>query len=134
MSADFTDRREGEQVGRSAAPTSESLPGAVDARFTLAAERTVLSWIRTALGLVAAGVAVLHFVESFGEPGVRETLGVALIVCGALTAVLGAWRWRATDKALREGGTLPGGAAIWFLVAIIVVLSTVFAVASLMSG
>jgi uncharacterized membrane protein YidH (DUF202 family) len=35
------------------ADESNSRPqGAVDARFTLAAERTVLAWIRTALGLM----------------------------------------------------------------------------------
>ncbi|WP_143342795.1 YidH family protein, partial [Crossiella equi] len=36
-----------------------------DPRFTLANERTFLAWIRTSLGLMAAGVAV----EALGHPG-----------------------------------------------------------------
>ncbi|WP_234974307.1 YidH family protein [Williamsia sterculiae] len=106
---------------------------AVDARFTLAAERTVLAWIRTALGLVAAGVAVLHVVDAFPESGPREAVGIVLIATGALAAVLGAWRWHRTDVALRRGDSMPGGGAVWFLVVVIVVLSIVFVVASLIS-
>lgn len=102
--------------------------GAVDARFTLAAERTVLAWIRTSLGLMAAGVAVLNVVERFAETGTREVLGIALIVVGALTAVAGGWRWRRTTIALRDGGDLPTGAAVWVLIAAIVTLAAAFAI------
>ena len=34
-----------------------------DIRFTLANERTFLAWLRTAIGLIAAGVAVFHFLD-----------------------------------------------------------------------
>ena len=37
-------------------------PGEPDYRFSLANERTFLAWIRTALGLMAAGIAA-HFLE-----------------------------------------------------------------------
>ncbi|MBJ7287369.1 MAG: DUF202 domain-containing protein [Williamsia sp.] len=115
------------------APENDDRPlGSVDARFTLAAERTVLAWIRTSLGLVAAGVAVLHVIDRFGEPGTRQVLGVTLIAVGALTAVLGGWRWRRTTTALRSGGDMPGGGAVWVVIAAIVVLAAAFAVVSLL--
>src|SRR3546814_13520956 len=47
-----------------------------DYRFTLANERTFLAWIRTALALIAGGIAVVQFVPSFGIPGVRHGLSV----------------------------------------------------------
>lgn len=108
--------------------------GSVDARFTLAAERTVLAWIRTSLGLVAAGVAVLHVIDRFGEPGTRQALGVTLIAVGALTAVLGGWRWRRTTTALRTGGDMPGGGAVWVVITAIVVIAAAFAVVSLIGA
>ena len=40
-----------------------------DYRFTLANERTFLAWQRTALGLLAAAVAVIQFVPSLSVPG-----------------------------------------------------------------
>jgi len=40
-----------------------------DYRFTLANERTFLAWQRTALGLLAAAVAVVHLVPDLTIPG-----------------------------------------------------------------
>jgi uncharacterized membrane protein YidH (DUF202 family) len=37
-----------------------------DYRFTLANERTFLAWIRTALALIAGGIAVAQLVPAFG--------------------------------------------------------------------
>ena len=117
------------------APDHDDRPlGSVDARFTLAAERTVLAWIRTSLGLIAAGVAVLHVIDRFGEPGTRQALGVTLIAVGALTAVLGGWRWRRTSIALRDGGDMPGGGGVWVVITAIVVIAAAFAVISLIGA
>ncbi len=107
---------------------SEQPVGAVDARFTLAAERTLLAWLRTALGLLAAGIAVLHVVGEFTSPALQTTLGIALIVLGAATAVLGAWRWQRVTHSLSAGGPMPGPVAIWAVVAVFVVLAIAFAV------
>ncbi|MFT3660708.1 MAG: DUF202 domain-containing protein [Gordonia sp. (in: high G+C Gram-positive bacteria)] len=97
------------------------VPGAVDARFTLAAERTVLAWLRTALGLIAAGVAVLHLLGGFTRPAAQNGLGITLIALGALTAVLGVHRWRAVERALQRGGPLPGPWPVLVLCALLVV-------------
>lgn len=109
----------------------QPVPGAVDARFTLAAERTVLSWIRTSLGMIAAGMAILHVLPSFSSSLVRDVVGVGLVAMGAMTSVVGAMRWRQTTNALRGGGPMPGPAPIWLLIGILVVLSLTVLVATL---
>jgi putative membrane protein len=81
--------------------------GEPDYRFTLANERTYLAWQRTALGLLAAAVAVIQFVPQFGVPGARHALGLLLGLLATLTAAIGLWRWRQVDSAMRDGRPLP---------------------------
>ncbi|GAA1482086.1 hypothetical protein GCM10009624_25260 [Gordonia sinesedis] len=106
--------------------------GAPDARFTLAAERTVLAWVRTALGFIAGGVAIV-----FVSPGRAETaighhvsivLGLVMVGLGCGIAILGGYRWRRTDRVLREGGTMPGSSQVLVVVAAIVVVAIAVAV------
>jgi len=98
-------------------PADRELPlGAVDARFTLAAERTVLSWFRTALGLVAAGLAVMHVLPDYSTQTSRDVLGIGLVAFGTFTAIAGGLRWQQTNTALRDGGELPGPFPIWVLI------------------
>lgn len=78
-----------------------------DYRFTLANERTFLAWIRTALALIAGGVAVVQLVPAFGIPGVRHGLGLLLTTGGGALAVLSIRRWQQVQTAMREGADLP---------------------------
>lgn len=82
-------------------------PQEPDYRFTLANERTFLAWIRTALALIAGGVAIVQFVPAFGIPGVRHVLSVTLTASGGVFAVLAVRRWRAVQDAMRRGADLP---------------------------
>jgi putative membrane protein len=90
---------------------SEQLPGAEDQepdyRFTLANERTFLAWIRTALALIAGGVAVVQFLPAFGIAGVRHALSIVLTAGGGVLAVLAVRRWQRVQAAMRRGGDLP---------------------------
>mgnify|MGYP000008688785 FL=1 len=104
-------------------------PGAVDARFTLAAERTLLAWVRTALGFMAAGIAVVYLAPDETTPMVDIALGVVMVGLGASLAVLGAWRWRRTTRALTSGGEMPGPTQVMLVVAAIVVVAVLVAVA-----
>jgi putative membrane protein len=78
-----------------------------DYRFTLANERTFLAWQRTALGLLAAAVAVVQLLPELGVPGARHLLGGVLAVLAAFTAGAGLRRWQQVDRAMRRGLPLP---------------------------
>jgi len=102
-----------------------------DYRFTLANERTFLAYVRTALGLNAAGLAVDQFID--GSPGVRLALSVAVIVLGGLVAALGFRRWHQTELAMRHDAPLPPVRLPLVLASGMVVLSAV-ALALLITG
>jgi putative membrane protein len=78
-----------------------------DYRFTLANERTYLAWERTALGLLAAAVAVVQLVPELSIPGARHVLGIILALLAILTAGMGILRWRQVDRAMRRDLPLP---------------------------
>ena len=79
----------------------------LDYRFTMANERTFLSWQRTALGLLAAAVALVQLVPELTVPGARRLLGVGLALLAILTSGMGLLRWQQADRAMRHGDPLP---------------------------
>jgi putative membrane protein len=79
-----------------------------DYRFSLANERTFLAWIRTSLGLLAGGVAVLAVLDDVGHPVVRVVTGAAVLLLAALLPPLAYHRWARTEQALRTETSLPG--------------------------
>lgn len=97
-----------------------------DYRFTLANERTFLAWIRTALALIAAGVAVVQLLPEFAFPGARHALGVALAAAGGVLAVLSVRRWARVQRAMRRDEDLPAtrlpALLAWALAALTVVV------------
>lgn len=78
-----------------------------DPRFTLANERTYLAWLRTALGLIAGGIAVDRLFVGLEPEWLREAIGILLIVVGSASAALAHRRWRRVEVALRRGDPLP---------------------------
>ncbi|MBB3041325.1 MULTISPECIES: YidH family protein [Nocardioides] len=77
-----------------------------DPRFTLANERTFLAWVRTALAMLAGGVA-LHALGLPDNDGVRGLLAVALVLLGALVTVLAMVRWARVERSMRTRTPLP---------------------------
>ncbi|HZA84409.1 MAG TPA: DUF202 domain-containing protein [Actinomycetes bacterium] len=71
-----------------------------DYRFSLANERTLLAWVRTALALDAAGLGVVRFAPPLGPEGGPEAVG-----------------------AIRAGAPLPAHAAPRVLAAALAALS-----------
>lgn len=96
-----------------------------DYRFTLANERTFLSWQRTALGLLAAAVALVQLVPELAVPGARRALGIGLAVLAILTSAMGLVRWRQADRAMRRGDPLPRQPAPAYLAVGLVVVGLV---------
>jgi putative membrane protein len=84
-----------------------------DPRFTLANERTFLAWIRTALGLVVAGVAIGALA---GGP-FATAAAAALAASGVVVLTQAAARWARSERALRLGRPLPGPSRGWLVAA-----------------
>jgi putative membrane protein len=87
-----------------ARPQQEGEP---DVRFTYANERTFLAWNRTALALIATGVAATQLLPKLQVEWGRRLLGLPLIALGALVAAESLRQWRANQRAMRRGDPLP---------------------------
>lgn len=92
-----------------------------DPRFSLANERTFLAWIRTSLGLTAAGVAIDALATTLSD-GTRTALAASLIVLGMVASSVALARWMFNERALRRRDPLPG-----FVVGLIVTTTMVIA-------
>lgn len=73
-----------------------------DYRFTLANERTFLSWMRTSLGLLAGGLAVRELVGQFEVRGVRTGLSVIALGLSLLLSVSSYRRWQQVQLSMRR--------------------------------
>ena len=78
-----------------------------DVRFTYANERTFLAWNRTALALIATGVAATQLLPKLQVEWGRRLLGLPLIALGAVVAAESLRQWRANQRAMRRGDPLP---------------------------
>ena len=77
-----------------------------DPRFSLANERTYLAWVRTSLALFAAGVA-LEALQVPVTPGFRVASAAVFVLLGLIGALQAWLGWVRTERALREGRSLP---------------------------
>ncbi len=96
-----------EGAAHNSPPAGEPADGEPDVRFTYANERTFLAWNRTALALVASGVAATQLLPSFDVGYGRRLIGIPLIVLGAIVAVASYQHWQANQRAMRVGAALP---------------------------
>lgn len=101
----------------------------VDYRFLLANERTFLAWIRTALGVIAGGVALDQFVAVRSDSSIIGPLSIVTVVLGVVVAITGTVRWSRADTVMRAGrpmarsrGILVVGASVATLGAALAVL------------
>lgn len=95
-----------------------------DARFTLANERTFLAWVRTSLGFLAAGVAVVTIARFGAGTGIEVRLtALLLIICGLVCAAEGFRRWMRQERAIRLEAPLPSTPAIPFIAAVLVLVA-----------
>lgn len=101
-----------------------------DPRFTLANERTFLAWTRTALALIAGGVA-LELLGVDLQSSLRLVGSLLLVATGILLPILSWIEWMSTERALRMGRPLPrsplgaGLAVVVTCVGLLVLLSIV---------
>jgi putative membrane protein len=71
-------------------------------RTRLSLERTMMSWLRTAVALIGFGFAIVQYLYHLEQaPGSREAylphspqyLGLALIACGIVALVIALWQY-----------------------------------------
>lgn len=78
-----------------------------DPRISLANERTFLAWIRTAVALFAAGVAI-EALNLAIDPGLRIAAAVLFVALGSVATVQSWLGWAHSERSLRHGSALPG--------------------------
>ncbi|MBD8507692.1 DUF202 domain-containing protein [Hoyosella sp. G463] len=100
-----------------------------DERFTLASERTFLAWIRTSLGLMVAGIALIHVVPEFANETIRSLIGGLLVVLAGTAAAAGLSRWHVVERALRTGSDMPGSKHLVALTTVVVLVSAIAVIA-----
>jgi putative membrane protein len=116
-------------------PAADASGAEPDARFTYANERTFLAWIRTALALVAAGLAIVQLLPPFhGIRWGRHALGIPLILLGAIVAVVSYLEWDANQRALRRGDPPRHSRLPLFLAVIIALVALAAAMLALISA
>ena len=93
---------------------------ATEVREHLANERTLLSWVRTGVGLISVGIVVERagaFMSSSGQRGemLSGLLGLSLAVLGCLTLILGSVQFMRNRRRISRGEFVPG-ATIYLVV------------------
>ena len=94
-------------------PSADAIPGRFEVRATasdhfgwlrtrLSVERTMMSWVRTATGLIGFGFTIVQFFARIEQlPGVAPAyfpdapryLGLSLIFCGVMALVISIWEY-----------------------------------------
>jgi putative membrane protein len=135
-------------------PSSEAVPGRFEVRATasdhfswirtrLSVERTMMSWLRTAVSLIGFGFTIVQFFDRMQDlPGVAPAhfpnapryLGLMLILCGIIALVISVWEYLWSlrylwggDFAVIAGVTKEGKKTPLFAVAIALILIGLFA-------
>jgi putative membrane protein len=106
-----------EPTARSPEPRSQS---SIDVRQQLAADQTLLAWIRTAIALAALGFVVARFNLFLREVqhvstaswGAARALGLALVALAALVLIIGVFQHRQVSTLLARDGD-PVSASKW---------------------
>ena len=99
----------------------------------LANERTFLAWIRTSISIISMGFVIAKFrvwMQEMGSvhAGTQQpvhgdswTIGIGMMVVGALLAILAAWRYHIVNLQI-ERGKVSADRGLIILVTILVVL------------
>jgi putative membrane protein len=135
-------------------PSADTVPGRFDVKPTasdhfswlrtrLSVERTMMSWVRTAIALIGFGFTIVQFFNRMEEmPGVAPArfpdapryLGLSLIFCGIMALLISIWEYHwglrylwGGNFAVIAGATREGKQTPLYAVAVALTLIGVFA-------
>jgi putative membrane protein len=134
-------------------PSADTIPGRFEVKATasdhfswlrtrLSVERTMMSWVRTATGLIGFGFTIVQFFARIEAPGTAPAyfphapryLGLSLIFCGVAALVIAIWEYHwglrylwSRDFAAIAGFTREGKQTPLLAVAIVLALIGIFA-------
>jgi putative membrane protein len=101
-----------------------------DPEYTLANERTFLSWIRTGLAFIAGGIVLNAFAVDMAVD-TRKTLSILLLGIGSIIS-LWAWiSWARVERSVRERTPLKNSPALALLSGTVVAAAVIVAIAFL---
>jgi putative membrane protein len=96
-------------------------------RDHLANERTLLSWMRTAITVVALGFLVDRLAVSGDVGSWQSWVGVGLVLVGAVVAVVGAYSYMNARRELESGTYRPQVGLHLAMVALFVIGAVIIA-------
>ena len=102
-----------------------------DPRFTLANERTFLSWMTTSLGLLGIGLAAGTVLDR--DSTSMNVIAALWILLSAVLAVRAFVRWFRLERAMRLGEGLPVSASIPIVALLLGALAVVTGIAVLVA-
>ena len=112
-------------------------------RDHLANERTLLSWVRTCVAIVALGFVVARFgllLRELGSSshaparGLSTGFGVALVACGAVLIIPATFQYRRAARAIETNSYKPSFALAMILAGGFVVVAALMAVYLLLTA
>jgi len=109
-----------EEQGQPLAPPS--------VRDHLANERTLLSWMRTAITVVALGFLVDRLAVAEDVSGWQSIVGIGIVLVGALVAILGAYSYLNARRELATGRYSPQVGLHMATVGLVVMAAVIIAV------
>ncbi|MDQ3658431.1 MAG: DUF202 domain-containing protein [Actinomycetota bacterium] len=118
---------------------SENDNRATEVREHLANERTLLSWVRTGLGLISFGIVVeragtLALASGGGGGNASRFLGLVMALLGCLTLVLGTQQFLRNRRQISEGQFVSTARTYLMIVAGGLILGSMFVVYVLFAG
>lgn len=119
--------------------TKDNEHRATETREHLANERTLLSWVRTGVGLISLGIVVeragaLANVSGSRGADVSTFLGLAMAALGCLTLVLGTLQFLRNRRQISRGEFVPTARTYLIVVTGSLALGGLFVVYVLFSG
>jgi putative membrane protein len=135
-------------------PSANIIPGRFEVRATasdhfswlrtrLSVERTMMSWVRTATGLIGFGFTIVQFFDRMQQmpgtapayfPEAPRYLGLSLIFCGVIALLIAIWEYHwglrylwGGDFAAIAGVTREGKQTPLLAVAVVLALVGIFA-------